>query len=70
MITTSFSLLINFIADDHQALIWDLQHLPRSIEDPILAYQASGEINQIHWSSSQPDWIAICYNSSLEILRV
>ncbi|KAJ6225013.1 hypothetical protein RDWZM_003558 [Blomia tropicalis] len=57
-------------SDDHQALIWDLQHLPRSIEDPILAYQASGEINQIHWSSSQPDWIAICYNSSLEILRV
>jgi hypothetical protein len=41
-----------------------------AIEDPILAYTASGEINQIQWSSTQPDWIAICYNNSLEILRV
>lgn len=57
-------------ADDHQALIWDIQSMPRAIEDPILAYTASGEINQIQWSSTQPDWIAICYNNSLEILRV
>lgn len=56
--------------DDHQALIWDLQQLPRTIEDPILAYQADGEINQIQWSLAQPDWIAICYNNCLEILRV
>ncbi|PAV81758.1 hypothetical protein WR25_17500 [Diploscapter pachys] len=33
--------------DDMQALIWDLQHLPRPIEDPILAYSAAGE----HFSS-------------------
>ncbi|XP_075462913.1 LOW QUALITY PROTEIN: DDB1- and CUL4-associated factor 7-like [Ascaphus truei] len=25
-------------ADDHQALIWDIQQMPRAIEDPILAY--------------------------------
>ena len=58
------------IADDHQALIWDIQSMPRAIEDPILAYTAAGEINQIQWSSTQPDWIAICYNNCLEILRV
>ena len=58
------------VADDNQALIWDLQQLPRTIEDPILAYNASAEINQIHWSTAQPDWIAICYNNFLEILRV
>lgn len=57
-------------ADDHQALIWDIQQMPRAIEDPILAYTAEGEINQIQWASTQPDWIAICYNSCLEILRV
>ena len=57
-------------ADDHQALIWDIQQMPRAIEDPILAYTAGGEINQIQWSSTQPDWIAICYGSCLEILRV
>uniref|UniRef100_A0A3Q3QE73 Uncharacterized protein n=1 Tax=Monopterus albus TaxID=43700 RepID=A0A3Q3QE73_MONAL len=41
------------------ALIWDIQQMPRAIEDPILAYTAEGEINNI----------AICYNC-LEILRV
>lgn len=56
--------------DDHQALIWDIQQMPRAIDDPILAYTADGEINQIQWASTQPDWIAICYNKSLEILRV
>ncbi|KAK9716882.1 hypothetical protein QE152_g24497 [Popillia japonica] len=57
--------------DDHQALIWDIQQMPRAIEDPILAYTAAeGEVNQIQWGATQPDWIAICYNKSLEILRV
>nr|CAD7396516.1 unnamed protein product [Timema poppensis] len=56
---------------DHQALIWDIQQMPRAIEDPILAYTAAeGEINQIQWGATQPDWIAICYNKALEILRV
>ena len=41
----------------HQALIWDIQQMPRAIEDPILAYTAAeGEINQIQvdtaWLSS------------------
>ena len=54
-----------------QALIWDIQHMPRAIEDPILAYTAAeGEINQIQWGATQPDWIAICYKKNLEILRV
>ncbi|VDP89173.1 unnamed protein product [Echinostoma caproni] len=57
-------------SEDCQALIWDIQSMPRAIEDPILAYTAAGEINQIQWSSTQPDWIAICYNSAMEILRV
>lgn len=36
--------------DDHQALIWDIQQMPRAIEDPILAYTAAeGEVNQIQW---------------------
>jgi len=56
--------------DDKQALIWDVQHMPKAIEDPILAYGADGEINQVQWSITQPDWIAICFNNSLEILRV
>ena len=63
--------LIYLLGDDHQALIWDIQQMPRAIEDPILAYTAAeGEINQIQWGATQPDWIAICYNKNLEILRV
>ncbi|VEL42627.1 unnamed protein product [Protopolystoma xenopodis] len=57
-------------ADDCQALIWDIRSMPRAIEDPILAYTAQAEINQIQWSAAHLDWIAICYNNSLEILRV
>ena len=35
--------------DDHQALIWDIQQMPRPIEDPILAYTAAeGAINQVN----------------------
>ena len=33
--------------DDHQALIWDIQPMPKPIEVPILAYAAEGEINQV-----------------------
>mmetsp|Transcript_31229 Transcript_31229/g.47849 ORF Transcript_31229/g.47849 Transcript_31229/m.47849 type:complete len:385 (+) Transcript_31229:153-1307(+) len=57
--------------DDSQALIWDLSAMPkRPVEDPILAYNAEGEINNLQWSASQPDWISICYNDKLQILRV
>jgi WD repeat-containing protein 68 len=38
--------------------------------DPILAYTAGAEINQLQWSSTQPDWVAIAFSSKLQILRV
>ena len=44
--------------------------MPQAIEVPILAYGADGEINQVQWSSSQSDWICICYRDNVEILRV
>eukprot|EP00163_Fabomonas_tropica_P021482 TRINITY_DN3753_c0_g1_i1.p1 TRINITY_DN3753_c0_g1~~TRINITY_DN3753_c0_g1_i1.p1 ORF type:complete len:292 (-),score=47.17 TRINITY_DN3753_c0_g1_i1:358-1233(-) len=56
--------------DDAQALIWDLSSLPKQIEGPILAYGADEQINQLQWSSTQPDWIAIAFGSKLQILRV
>ena len=37
-----------FSGDDHQALIWDIQPMPKPIEVPILAYAAEGEINQVY----------------------
>ncbi|KAK2988415.1 hypothetical protein RJ640_007708 [Escallonia rubra] len=37
--------------------------------DPILAYTTGAEIEQLQWSSSQPDWVAIAFSSKLQILR-
>jgi len=57
--------------DDSQALIWDLNTmLKRPVDDPILAYNADGEINNLQWSVSQPDWVSIAFNDTLQILRV
>ena len=57
--------------DDSQALIWDLNGIPkRQISDPILAYGADGEINNLQWNARNPDWISICYRDRIQILRV
>jgi WD repeat-containing protein 68 len=59
--------------DDSQALIWDLSTMSQPVDgglDPILAYTAGAEINQLQWSSTQPDWVAIAFSNKLQILRV
>ena len=38
--------------------------------DPILAYQAGAEVNQLQWSSVHHDWVAICFANHTQILRV
>uniref|UniRef100_A0A6B2LA46 Uncharacterized protein n=1 Tax=Arcella intermedia TaxID=1963864 RepID=A0A6B2LA46_9EUKA len=57
-------------ADDTQALIWDLTTMQKPVLEPILAYNAEAAINQLQWSSTHTDWIAIAYNQTLQILRV
>lgn len=32
------------LGGDCQALIWDIHTMPRPVDDPILAYQADGEV--------------------------
>uniref|UniRef100_A0A915DMG8 Uncharacterized protein n=1 Tax=Ditylenchus dipsaci TaxID=166011 RepID=A0A915DMG8_9BILA len=53
---------------DRQALIWQMNHFNK--DEPILAYNAEGEIAQIHWGTRNNQWICICFNNHLEILRV
>lgn len=56
--------------DDSQALIWDLSAMPkRPVEDPILAYNADGEINNLQWNASQPEWISIAFHDKLQICK-
>ena len=56
--------------DDSQALIWDLSAMPkRPVDDPILAYNADGEINNLQWSASQPDWVSIAFDDKLQIRK-
>lgn len=38
--------------------------------DPILAYNAGAQINQLQWSAAQPDWLAICFGNKTQVLRV
>lgn len=54
--------------EDRQALIWDLSP-PKPIEDPILAYTAEGEINNLQWSVSDPQWISIVFGNKLQIRK-
>ena len=59
--------------DDCQALIWDLSSMSQPLDgslDPILAYHAGAEINNLQWSSAQPDWVAIAFANNVQILRV
>lgn len=64
--------------DDNLASIWDIQQppvngfragMPVAVEEPILSYKAQSPITQIQWSTTQPEWIAICYDNILEILK-
>ena len=57
-------------ADDSMALIWDLMALPKSIDEPILVYNAPSPVNQLQWSKAHTDWVAIAYGDSMQLLRV
>lgn len=58
------------VGDDCQALIWDLSMIPRAVEDPILAYNADGEVNQLVWNSALQDWVNIAFKNKMQMLRV
>ncbi|XP_020203796.1 protein TRANSPARENT TESTA GLABRA 1 [Cajanus cajan] len=57
--------------DDSQALIWELPTLasPSGI-DPLCMYSAASEINQLQWSATHPDWIAIAFANKMQLLKV
>jgi DDB1- and CUL4-associated factor 7 len=60
---------ISTAAEDRQALIWDI-NMRNQVEDPVLAYTAEGEINQLQWSIAHEDYIGISYDDSVQFLKV
>ena len=48
----------------------ELRHALAARTDPILAYTADSEINQLQWSKAHNDWCAIAYANKMQILRV
>mmetsp|Transcript_18475 Transcript_18475/g.30797 ORF Transcript_18475/g.30797 Transcript_18475/m.30797 type:complete len:332 (+) Transcript_18475:206-1201(+) len=57
-------------SDDHDALIWDVTTTPRTVEEPMLSYSADAEINQLQWDKTQEQRVAICFDRSVQVLRV
>lgn len=56
--------------DDCYTVIWDVSVIPRPIEEPILSYQSDREVNNLQWSTADPDWIAIATGTKMQMLRV
>ncbi|XP_075485268.1 protein TRANSPARENT TESTA GLABRA 1-like [Primulina tabacum] len=57
--------------DDGQAFLWELPILSGTNGiDPMYMYSAGSEINQLHWSAAQPDWIAVALENKMQMLKV
>ena len=58
------------VSDDKQALIWDLKKMSPEIKAPLLEYSASSQISNLSWGIQESDWVALCFNNQVQILRV
>ena len=63
---------LNNLGEDSQALVWDISQMSRNkmITEPILAFNAENEINNLSWNGSLHDWIAISSGNTVQALRV
>lgn len=58
------------VADDRQVLIWDVESKLKPVEDPILQYVAHAEINNVEWNAVHRDWVGICFENYVQILKI
>ena len=57
--------------EDKNAFIWNLESERfKESGDPLLEYCAGGCVNNMVWSSSQPDWLSIAFDDTVQILLV
>lgn len=65
-----FSHHVCTVAEDKQVLIWGLENKDKPAEDPLLQYLAPTEINNVEWNGVHRDWVGICFDSHLQILKI
>ncbi|KAL5739999.1 hypothetical protein ACOSP7_028881 [Xanthoceras sorbifolium] len=63
------------VGDDSTALIWEVLGTEFPSEnggnlEPLMWYGSGAEINQVRWSSTELDWIAIAFLNKLQLLKV
>jgi WD repeat-containing protein 68 len=59
------------VGDDSQALVWDVgQPKSKVLTDPMLSFNAGGEINQLSWNEMLSDWIGISTGNFIQVLKV
>jgi hypothetical protein len=60
----------NCLGEDRNVFIWDLSPPKKVQEEAILVYGSDAEINQIAWSKSFPEWIAISSGQKVKALKI
>jgi len=56
------------VSDDKTAYLWDI--LDKNDDDPKMAFKANNAINNVDWSESNPEWLAIVANKELQLLKI
>eukprot|EP00056_Hartaetosiga_gracilis_P004921 m.79575 g.79575 ORF g.79575 m.79575 type:complete len:339 (-) comp11982_c1_seq1:68-1084(-) len=54
--------------DDKKTYIWEVKG--KNIAEPILAYDATAPVNQVHWSSAETNWVGITFEDKFQVLRL
>ena len=63
-------------SDDREVFVWNVPNhgtvsdAPSHETTPALSYQAESEVNNMVWSKTHHDWVAIAVGEKLQILRV
>jgi len=56
------------VSDDKTAYLWDI--LDKNDDDPKMAFKANNPINNVDWSESNQEWVAIVANKELQLLKI
>lgn len=58
------------VGDDKNALVWDISLCENKGEEPIGCYKSENEIENVQWSESHEEWIAVNSNNVMKLLKI